>query len=176
MSYNYFPYVKGRSINIIRKYLPIFRATLITVCCLCSYICTVVLEAGNRVWFWCKIEVLGILTYEQTSCRLSQAYDMAYRKLNGRPFILIQIVNRNIEMYAGYLKHGLQMYTSEKVLDFLLSFVHIIVGLVNKFTKFEQSIENDICDIISGSQISHYSRQYTPVSSHFTFPWRGHFE
>ena len=50
MSYNYFPCVKGRSINNIRKYLPIFRATLITVCCLCSYICTVVLEAGNRVW------------------------------------------------------------------------------------------------------------------------------
>ena len=49
MSYNYFPCVKGRSINNIRKYLPIFRATLITVCCLCSYICTVVLEAGNRV-------------------------------------------------------------------------------------------------------------------------------
>ena len=49
MSYYYFPCVKGRSINNIRKYLPIFRATLITVCCLCSYICTVVLEAGNRV-------------------------------------------------------------------------------------------------------------------------------
>ena len=50
MSYNYFPCVKGMSINNIRKYLPIFRATLITVCCLCSYICTVVFEAGNRVW------------------------------------------------------------------------------------------------------------------------------
>ena len=50
MSYNYFPCVKGRGINNIRKYLPIFRATLITVRCLCSYICTVVLEAGNRVW------------------------------------------------------------------------------------------------------------------------------
>ena len=49
MSYNYFPCVKGRSINNTRKYLPIFRATLITVCCLCSYICTVVLEAGYRV-------------------------------------------------------------------------------------------------------------------------------
>ena len=53
-SYNYFPCVKGRSINNIRKYLPIFRATLITVCCLCSYICTVVLEAGNRV---CSISI-----------------------------------------------------------------------------------------------------------------------
>ena len=52
MPYNYFPCVKGRSINNIRKYLPIFRATLITVCCLCSYICTVVLEVGNRVWFY----------------------------------------------------------------------------------------------------------------------------
>ena len=50
MSYNYFPCVEGRSINNIRKYLPIFRATLITVCCLCSYICTV-LEAGNRVCY-----------------------------------------------------------------------------------------------------------------------------
>ena len=49
MSYNYYPCVKGRSINNIRKYLLIFRATLITVCCLCSYICTVVLEAGSRV-------------------------------------------------------------------------------------------------------------------------------
>ena len=49
MSYNYFPCLKGRSINNIRKYLLIFRATLITVCCLCSYICTVDLEAGNRV-------------------------------------------------------------------------------------------------------------------------------
>ena len=63
-------------------------------------------------------------------------------------------------------------YTSEKVLDFLLSFVPINVGLVNKFTKFEQSIEKVICDFISGFQISHYSHQYTPppVSSHFTFP------
>ena len=52
MSYNYFPCVKGKSINNIRKYLHIYRATLITVCCLCSYICTVVLEAGNRVWIW----------------------------------------------------------------------------------------------------------------------------
>ena len=54
MSYNYFPCVKGRSINNIRKYLPIFRATLITVCCLCNYICTVVLDAGDRVClrFW----------------------------------------------------------------------------------------------------------------------------
>ena len=52
MSHNYFPCVKGRSINNIRKYLPIFRDTLITDCCLCSYICTVVLEAGNRVCSW----------------------------------------------------------------------------------------------------------------------------
>ena len=49
MSYSYVPCVKGKSINNIRKYLPIFRDTLITDCCLCSYICTVVLEAGNRV-------------------------------------------------------------------------------------------------------------------------------
>ena len=49
MSYYYFPSVKGRSINNIRKYLPIFRDTLITVCCLSRYICTVVFEAGNRV-------------------------------------------------------------------------------------------------------------------------------
>ena len=55
MSYNYFPCVKRWSINNIQKYLPIFRATLITVCCLCSYMCTVVLEAGNRVWIrWQK--------------------------------------------------------------------------------------------------------------------------
>ena len=50
MSYNYFPCVRGRSINNIRKYKPIFRDTLIMVWCLGSYICTVVLEAGNRVW------------------------------------------------------------------------------------------------------------------------------
>ena len=58
MSYDYFPCVKGRGINNIRKYLPIFRATLITVCCLCSYICTVVLEAGNRVCYFVTYEFI----------------------------------------------------------------------------------------------------------------------
>ena len=49
MSYNYRPCVKGRSINNMRKYLPIFRKKLIRACCPGRYICTVVREAGNRV-------------------------------------------------------------------------------------------------------------------------------
>ena len=41
-------------------------------------------------------------------------------------------------MYTVYFIHG--RYTSEKVFDFLLSFVSH-VNLDNKFTKFKQSIE-----------------------------------
>ena len=105
---------------------------------------------------------------------LSQAYGMAYRKLKGLTFILIQIFKQ--KTYKCVLDILNTAYTSEKVLDFSLSFVPINVGLVNKFTKFEQSIEKVIWDIISGFHISHYSRQYAPVPSHFTFLWRCHFE
>ena len=55
-----------------------------------------------------------------------------------------------------------------------LSFVPLL-GLVNKFTKFEQSIEKVICDIIRSFQISLYSQQYTPVPGHVMFPGRGYF-
>ena len=52
----------GGGINNIRKYLPIFRDTLITVCCLGSYICTVALEAGNRVCIHMLSNVHGFLS------------------------------------------------------------------------------------------------------------------
>ena len=65
MSENYFPFVKGRGINYIHKYLPIFRDTLITACCLGRYICTVVREASNRVW-------LESVTMLQTSDLVTQ--------------------------------------------------------------------------------------------------------
>ena len=83
MSYNYFPCVKGRSISNIRKYLPIFRATLITVCCLCSYICTVVIEAGNRVCIYVHRVHRFIICCSRWFC-IPPSFDAVYCYICGR--------------------------------------------------------------------------------------------
>ena len=144
MSYNYFPCVKGRSINNTRKYLSIFSATLITVCCLCSYICTVVLEAGNRVCLismtqkYCgnscsnyKCELYSIFNCPMQ--RLGRAIENNHRKeKNG-----IRTSNKWFKFVTPYRNHKyltmryLELFTLTKIRDLCHDILKYIEDYLN---------------------------------------------